>query len=100
MFVVNNFVEAAATILDYALEAYKWIVIIAALITWVNPDPYNPVVQILRRLTQPVFARIRRWMPFTYVNGIDLSPVVVIFIIFFLQLFVVRSLLEWSLRMH
>ena len=99
MFVLKNFVEAAATILNYGLEAYKWIVIISALITWVNPDPYNPVVQILRRLTQPVFARIRRWMPFTFVNGIDLSPIVVIFIIFFLQLFVVRSLLEWAHRM-
>ena len=98
MFVLENFLVALAQVLYYGLEAYKWIVIIAALITWVNPDPYNPIVQILRRLTQPVFYRVRRWLPFTYVNGLDLSPIVVLLVIMFLQHFVVRTLVEIAQR--
>jgi YggT family protein len=66
------------------LEMYKWVVIISALITWVNPDPSNPIVQILRRLTDPVYAFIRRYVP-TAVGGLDLAPIIIIFGIFFLQ---------------
>jgi YggT family protein len=63
---------------------YKWVVIISALITWVNPDPSNPIVQILRRLTDPVYAFIRKYVP-TAVGGLDLAPIIIIFGIFFLQ---------------
>ena len=66
------------------LELYKWVIIISALITWVNPDPSNPVVQILRRLTEPVYTFIRRYMP-TSIGGIDLAPIIVIFAIIFVQ---------------
>ncbi len=66
------------------LELFKWVVIISALITWVNPDPSNPVVQILKKLTEPVYAFIKRYIP-TTVSGIDLSPIIVIFAIIFLQ---------------
>jgi len=66
------------------LELYKWVIIISALITWVNPDPSNPVVQILRRLTEPVYAFIRRYIP-TIIGGIDLAPIIVIFAIIFVQ---------------
>ncbi len=66
------------------LELYKWVVIISALITWVNPDPSNPVVQILGRLTQPVYDFIKRYIP-TSISGIDLSPIIVIFAIIFVQ---------------
>jgi len=66
------------------LELYKWVIIISALITWVNPDPSNPVVQILRRLTEPVYSFIRRYIP-TTIGGIDLSPIIVIFAIIFIQ---------------
>ena len=66
------------------LELYKWVIIISALITWVNPDPSNPVVQVLRRLTEPVYSFIRRYIP-TAIGGIDLAPIIIIFAIVFVQ---------------
>jgi len=77
-------INAITTTLIMMLEMYKWVVIISALITWVNPDPSNPIVQILRRLTDPVYAFIRRYVP-TAVGGLDLAPIIIIFGIFFLQ---------------
>lgn len=92
MFIIGNFLNAVATILDYALTIYMWIIIIRALISWVNPDPYNQIVQLLYRLTDPVLYRVRRLIPFTYSLGIDFSPVIVIFAIYFIQIFLVSSL--------
>ena len=66
------------------ITLYTWVVIISALITWVNPDPYNPIVQILRRLTEPVFAFIRRYIP-TNIGGIDLTPMIVIIALIFIK---------------
>jgi YggT family protein len=60
------------------LTVYMWAVIIGALLSWISPDPYNPLIRILRSATEPVFYRIRRWMPFVVMGGFDLSPVVVI----------------------
>ncbi len=77
-------IDAIIFTLVSVLELFKWVVIISALITWVNPDPSNPVVQILRKLTEPVYAFIKRYIP-TTVSGIDLSPIIVIFAIIFLQ---------------
>lgn len=83
---------ALAFVLDKLLTLYLWVIVISALLSWVNPDPYNPIVRFLRKVTEPVLARVRRWIPFAVVGGFDLSPVVVIFAIYFLQLFVVGSL--------
>ncbi len=77
-------VNALASTLIMMLELYKWVIIISALLTWVNPDPSNPIVQILRRLTEPVYSFIRRYIP-TVIGGIDLAPIIIIFGIFFLQ---------------
>jgi YggT family protein len=77
-------ITAIVTTLIMMLELYKWVVIISALITWVNPDPSNPIVQMLRRLTEPVYSFIRRYIP-TIIGGMDLAPIIVIFGIFFLQ---------------
>jgi YggT family protein len=77
-------ISAIASTIYMMLELYKWVIIISALITWVNPDPSNPIVQVLRRLTEPVYEYIRRYIP-TSINGIDLSPIIVIFGIFFIQ---------------
>lgn len=99
MFVAGNFLSALATVLDMVLEVYKWIVIIAALLSWVNPDPYNPIVQFLRKVTEPVFYPIRRMMG-GYGLGIDLSPLVVLVIIIFLQAFLVASLREAALQIQ
>jgi len=91
MFVIGNLVAAIAQILDMVLTAYLWIIIIRALISWVNPDPWNPIVQFLHRVTEPVLAPIRRRLP-TWRTGIDLSPLVAILAIYFAQWFVVATL--------
>lgn len=86
------FVLALAKVLGLALNLYMWIVIISALLSWVNPDPYNVIVRTLRNLTDPVFWRIRRALPFLNVGGIDLTPIVVILAIVFLETFLVGNL--------
>ncbi len=91
MFVAANVLSALAGVLDMVLTFYMWVVIIAALLSWVNPDPYNPIVQFLRKVTEPVLYPIRRAMG-GYGLGIDLSPLVVIVIIYFLRWSVVASL--------
>jgi len=77
-------INAITMTLFQMLELYKWVIIISALITWVNPDPSNPVVQVLRRLTEPVYSYMRRYIP-TAIGGIDLAPIIVIFAIIFVQ---------------
>lgn len=99
MFVAGNLLSAVATVLDMVLEFYKWVVIIAVLLSWVNPDPYNPIVQFLRKVTEPVFSPIRRVMG-RYGLGIDLSPLIVIIVIIFLQQFLVPSLRQAGMQFH
>ena len=82
MFILANFISALAKIIDYGLTIYMWVIIARALISWVNPDPYNPIVQFLYRITEPVLNPIRRLIPI-YKIGIDISPIIVIMIIFF-----------------
>lgn len=98
MFVVGNLIGAIAQILAIVLELYMWVVIIAALISWVNPDPYNPVVRFLRSATEPVFKRIRSYLPAT--GGIDFTPILVILAIIFLQKFLVATLIEMAQNMR
>lgn len=97
MFVAGNLLSALATVLDMVLEFYKWVVIIAALLSWVNPDPYNPIVQFLRKVTEPVFYPIRRAMG-GFGLGIDLSPLVVIVAIMFFQSFLVKTLRQAAMQ--
>jgi YggT family protein len=99
MFIAGNLLSAIAGVLNMVLWAYTWIIIARALVSWVNPDPYNPIVQFLYRATEPVLAPVRRWLP-TWRWGIDFSPLVVILVIYFIQLSVVASLkdLAWSMR--
>jgi len=98
MFTVANLVEVIARILDIGLTLYMWIVIIRALLSWVNPDPYNPIVRFLYRATEPVLRPIRRLIPMGNI-GIDISPVIVILVIIFLQKFVVQSMIEFAFRL-
>ena len=91
MIVFSTLIEAVAQILHMIINAYIWVVIIAALITWVRPDPYNPIIQVLTRLTEPVYAFIRRYIP-TVIGGIDLAPIIIIFGLQFLDLFAVKLL--------
>ena len=92
MFVINNFFTALASIVYYALELYIYVIIARALISWVSPDPWNPIVQFLTRATEPALAPIRRLIGWRL--GIDLSPIVLILILIFLQKFIVPSLMQ------
>ncbi|NLI30398.1 MAG: YggT family protein [Nitrospiraceae bacterium] len=94
----GNFVIAAAEILNLLLELYTWVIIIAAIISWVNPDPYNSIVRFLHRVTAPVLNPVRRLIG-GRLGPIDISPLIVIFAIFFLQRFLVRSLIEFGYRL-
>src|SRR5581483_7669176 len=95
MFALGYFIAAIARLVDLVLIAYMWIIIIRALISWVNPDPYNPIVRFLHAATDPLLYRVRRWLPLNF-GGVDFSPIVVIAGIIFLQSFLVQSLLDLS----
>ncbi|MEK6693121.1 MAG: YggT family protein [Nitrospirota bacterium] len=99
MFILSNLIKALATILDLALTIYMWIIVIAALISWVNPDPYNPIVRFLYRATEPVLRRIRRMIPVGGI-GVDISPMIAILIILFLQYFIVPTLVELAYKIR
>jgi YggT family protein len=98
MFVAKNLIVAVATVVDYALWAYMWAFIIRAVLSWVSPDPYNPIVRALYAITEPVLSQLRRRLPL-FAGSIDFSPMVAILLIVFLQRFVVRTLFDLALRM-
>ncbi len=96
MGIMANFIMAVAFVLNSVLSIYFWIVIISALLTWVNPDPYNPIVRALRSLTEPVFHKIKSTIPFVMIGGFDLSPIVLLLGIRFVQILVVNSLYQFA----
>lgn len=96
MFVLGNVLFGVAKVLDTLLSLYFWVVLIAVLLTWVRPDPYNPIVRTLNAMTEPAFYRVRKLLPFTFINGLDLSPVVVLIAIQLVQMVVVRSLFQYA----
>lgn len=98
MFVAGNLLNAFATVVDYVLWLYMWVIIARALISWVNPDPWNPIVQFLDRATEPVLGPIRRRLGWRM--GIDVSPIIAFLIIMFLQMAVVQTLKDMAVRMH
>jgi YggT family protein len=95
MFIIGNFLKALAIVLNYTLTFYMWIVIARAVLSWVNPDPYNPIVRFIHNVTEPVLYRIRARIPVNF-GGIDFSPIVVILAVVFLQNFLVASLIRLS----
>jgi YggT family protein len=99
MFILSNFLVAVAKILSLALNAFLWIVIARAVLSWVNPDPYNPIVRFIHNVTEPVLDRVRRWLPVVF-GGVDLAPVVVILAVMFLEHFAVASLYEIAVGMR
>jgi len=98
MFVVSNFLTAIAEILNIGLSLYMYIIIARAILSWVNPDPYNPIVRFLNAVTEPLLFRIRRRVPLIF-GGMDFSPIIVILAIIFLKSFVVQSLYQMAARM-
>jgi YggT family protein len=97
MFILSNFIIALARVLDIGLNLYMWIIIAQAVISWVNPDPYNPIVRFLHSVTEPVLYNIRRLIP-VYFGGLDFSPIIAILVIIFLKTFLVQSLIQLAVR--
>ncbi|MCF8093992.1 MAG: YggT family protein [Desulfobacteraceae bacterium] len=98
MFVIGNFLFGLAKILNIALTIYMWIIIAQAVLSWVNPDPFNPIVRIINQITEPVLSRVRRYLP-TVFGGIDFSPIIVLLAVIFLQAFLVQSLMQMASMM-
>jgi len=99
MFIIGNFFIAIAEVLSLVLNVIFWLILVRALISWVNPDPFNPIVQFLYRTTDPLLEPIRRRLP---LSSIDLSPIIVWIIIVFLQSFLIASLKDigYDMRQH
>ena len=95
MFVLGYFLMAIAKILDLVLLCFMWIVIARAILSWVNPDPFNPIVRFIHKITEPVLYRIRTIFPASF-GGIDFSPIIVFLGVIFLRTFVVGSLFKLS----
>jgi len=93
MFVLGNLFIVIANVINIALTAYIWIIVIRALISWVSPDPYNPIVRFLYRVTEPVLRPVRRILPIGGM-GIDFSPFIVIIVIYVLRILLVRLLIQ------
>jgi YggT family protein len=99
MFILSNFLVAIAKVLDIVLVIFMWIVIARAILSWVSPDPYNPIVRFINNVTEPVLYPIRKRIPINF-GGIDFSPILVILAVIFLQKFVVNSLYGLALSMR
>ena len=95
MFIIGNLLIAVATVIDYVLLFFMWIVIARAVLSWVNPDPYNPIVRVINSVTEPVFYQIRRRLPVSF-GGLDLSPIIVFLAVIFLRKFLVESLFRMA----
>ena len=99
MSLASNLVLAAANLIHLVIQAYFWIIIARAILSWVNPDPFNPIVRFLYRVTEPVLRPIRRRLP-TYQIGLDLSPMILILALYFLDSFLVDFLRDFALSLR
>ena len=97
MFVLSNFEIAFARVVELLLSILYWLILIRALVSWVNPDPFNPVVQFLNRTTEPILQPIRRLLP---PMGIDISPIIAFLAIIFLKSFLVATLFDLGMRLR
>ncbi len=100
MFIFRNLLEAVAVILDRVLQLYSFVVLVAVLVSWVSPDPFNPIIRFLRSVTEPVFEWVRRYLPFAVIGMLDLSPMLVFFFIWFARMFLVNSLIDLAARLR
>ncbi len=97
MFILGNLIGAIARILDIIITIFTWLIIARALISWVNPDPYNFIVRLLYKTTEPMLYPIRKRLPFGW--GIDISPIIAILALLFLRYFLIRSLFVASIKL-
>lgn len=98
MFVMGNFVAALADLLNSLLTIYSWAIIIRVLLSWVSPDPFNPIVQFLVRVTDPYLELFRRIIP--PIGMMDISPIIALVVLQVAQRFLVKTLLDWSLTLR
>lgn len=100
MFILSNFLAAVASLLSIILTILYWLILIRALISWVNPDPYNQMVQFLYKTTEPILYPIRKMIPPQIGIGVDISPIIAFLILIFLRSFLVKTLLDISFRLR
>jgi len=99
MFIISNLLAAVAKVLDIALTIFMWIIIARAILSWVSPDPYNPIVRFIHNVTEPVLYQVRRRIPLSF-GGIDFSPIIILLAVIFLQQFVVQSLYQFAITLR
>ena len=99
MFILSNLLAAIANVLDILLTILYWLILIRALISWVNPDQYNPIVQFLYKTTEPILYPVRKLLPLDFRFGIDISPIIAFLAIMFLKSFLVRTLMDLAIRL-
>jgi YggT family protein len=99
MFIVSNFLVSAASILNVVLTGLYWLILVRALISWVNPDPFNPLVQFLHASTEWLLAPLRGMLPYRFRLGVDISPIIAFLLILFLKEFLVRTLFDLAVRL-
>lgn len=100
MFVLSNFLIGVANILDIIFTIAWWLILIRVLISWVNPDPYNPIVQFLYKTTEPILYPIRKLLPQGLRFGIDISPIIAFLAIVFLRSFLVQTLYQLATNLR
>ena len=98
MFFIGNFLLALAKVLDIVFTLYMWLIVARAILSWVSPDPYNPIVRFLYSATEPLLDAVRRRLPLFF-GGVDFTPMVIILAIIFLQNFLVNSLIHLARTM-
>ncbi len=99
MFAISNLLAAVAKVLDIALTIFMWIIIARAILSWVSPDPYNPIVRFIHNVTEPVLYQVRRRIPLNF-GGMDFSPIIILLAVIFLQQFVVQSLHQFAMTLR
>ncbi len=99
MFILSNLLDGISTVINYALTIFMYLVIARAVLSWVNPDPYNPIVRFIYKTTEPTLSFIRSKVPSTF-GGMDFAPIIVFLVVIFLQTFLVNSLRQMATLLH
>lgn len=97
MYILGYFLQALAAVIDVVLTMAMIVVIARAVLSWVSPDPYNPIVRIINQFSEPLLFPVRKRVP--YFSGIDFSPLIVLLMIMFLNNFLVPTLQRIAVQM-
>lgn len=99
MILLANFLNALALVINLFLQIYFWILLARVIISWINADPYNPIVRFIASATDPLLYYLRRKFPFLTQGGIDFAPMAVLALIYFLQYFLVQSISDYAMQL-